>query len=77
MEISLPLTKKQSSGGQLDIQSKDLSDNSMYEVEVILGEIDSSHIIRAIEYWDNEKKEISSETTLLCFNCRIFRPQIF
>jgi len=48
--------KKQSSGGKLDILLKDPEDNSMYEVEVMLGETDPSHIIRAIEYWDNEKR---------------------
>ena len=48
--------KKQSSGGRLDILLKDPEDNSMYEVEVMLGETDPSHIIRAIEYWDNEKR---------------------
>jgi hypothetical protein len=29
----------------------------MYEVEVMLGETDESHIIRTIEYWDNEKRK--------------------
>lgn len=48
--------KKQSSGGRLDILLKDPEDNSMYEIEVMLGETDPSHIIRAIEYWDNEKR---------------------
>ncbi len=28
----------------------------MYEVEVMLGETDETHIIRTIEYWDNEKR---------------------
>jgi len=49
--------KKQSSGGRLDILLKDSSDNTMYEVEVMLGETDPSHIIRTIEYWDNEKRK--------------------
>jgi len=49
--------KKQSSGGRLDILLKDPEDNSMYEVEVMLGETDPSHIIRTIEYWDNEKRK--------------------
>jgi len=49
--------KKQSSGGRLDILLKDSSDNAMYEVEVMLGETDPSHIIRTIEYWDNEKRK--------------------
>ncbi len=29
----------------------------MYEVEIMLGETDESHIIRTIEYWDNEKRK--------------------
>jgi len=49
--------KSQSSGGRLDILLKDREDNTMYEVEVMLGETDPSHIIRSIEYWDNEKRK--------------------
>lgn len=49
--------KSQSSGGRLDILLKDREDNSMYEVEIMLGETDPSHIIRSIEYWDNEKRK--------------------
>lgn len=49
--------KKQSSGGRLDILLKDPEQNSMYEVEVMLGETDPAHIIRSIEYWDNEKRK--------------------
>jgi len=49
--------KKQSSGGRLDILLKEPSENIMYEVEVMLGETDPSHIIRSIEYWDNEKRK--------------------
>jgi len=48
--------KIQSSGGRLDILLKDPEDDSMYEVEVMLGETDESHIIRTIEYWDNERR---------------------
>jgi hypothetical protein len=48
--------KKQSSGGRLDILLKDPEDDTMYEVEIMLGETDESHIIRTIEYWDNEKR---------------------
>jgi hypothetical protein len=46
----------QSSGGRLDILLKNPEDDSMYEVEIMLGETDESHIIRTIEYWDNEKR---------------------
>ena len=48
--------RKQAIGGRLDILLKDPEDDSMYEVEVMLGETDESHIIRTIEYWDNEKR---------------------
>jgi hypothetical protein len=54
---ALSKEKKQSSGGRLDILLKDSSDNAMYEVEIMLGETDPSHIIRTIEYWDNEKRK--------------------
>lgn len=48
--------RRQGSGGRLDILLKDPQDDSMYEVEVMLGETDETHIIRTIEYWDNEKR---------------------
>jgi hypothetical protein len=48
--------KTQSQGGRLDLLLKNPSDDSMYEVELQLGETDPSHIIRTIEYWDNEKR---------------------
>lgn len=48
--------KKQSSGGRLDILMKG-SDEDLYEIEVMLGETDETHIVRTIEYWDIEKKK--------------------
>lgn len=48
--------KKQSSGGKLDLLLKDPEDDKMFEVEVMLGATDESHIIRTIEYWDLERK---------------------
>lgn len=54
---ALAKEKKQSSGGRLDILLKNPVDDSMYEVEVMLGETDETHIIRTIEYWDNEKRK--------------------
>lgn len=53
---SVTKERRQSSGGRLDILLKDPGDDSMYEVEIMLGETDESHIIRTIEYWDNEKR---------------------
>lgn len=49
--------RQQSSGGRLDILLKNPEDDSMYGVEVMLGETDETHIIRTIEYWDNEKRK--------------------
>ena len=45
-----------SSGGRLDILLKDPVYDVMYEVEVMLGDTDPSHIIRTIEYWDLVKR---------------------
>jgi hypothetical protein len=49
--------RQQPSGRRLDILLKIPEDDSMYEVEVMLGETDETHIIRTIEYWDNEKRK--------------------
>ncbi len=46
--------KVQPSGGRLDILLED--EDTRYEVEVMLGATDPSHIIRTIEYWDTERK---------------------
>ncbi len=42
--------------GRLDLLFQDAELNRRYEVEVQLGAIDESHIIRTIEYWDIERK---------------------
>ncbi len=46
-----------SSGGRLDILLQNLDEDSMYEVEVQLGDTDPSHIIRTLEYWDFIRKK--------------------
>jgi hypothetical protein len=48
--------KPQAQGGRLDLLLTDPTDNSMFEVEIQLGETDPSHIIRTIEYWDRERR---------------------
>jgi hypothetical protein len=53
---ALAKERYQGGGGRLDILLKDSEDDTMYEVEVMLGETDETHIIRTIEYWDNEKR---------------------
>ena len=42
--------------GRLDLLLQSGDGNTWYEVEVQLGPTDESHIIRAIEYWDVERK---------------------
>ncbi len=49
-EKSLP------SGGRLDLLLVDSEEDTRYEVEIMLGATDPSHIIRTIEYWDIERK---------------------
>jgi hypothetical protein len=43
-------------GGRLDLLFQDAESSTRYEVELMLGSTDESHIIRTIEYWDVEKK---------------------
>jgi len=42
--------------GRLDLLLQDQDSERRYEVEIQLGKVDESHIIRTIEYWDIEKK---------------------
>lgn len=48
--------RKQSSGGRLDFLFYDPEQETRYTVEVMLGSLDESHIIRTIEYWDIERQ---------------------
>jgi hypothetical protein len=43
--------------GRLDLLLQDPETLKRYEVEVQLGSLDESHIIRTIEYWDLERKK--------------------
>ena len=43
-------------GGRLDLLFQDAESNTRFEVEIMLGSTDESHIIRTIEYWDVERK---------------------
>jgi len=42
--------------GRLDLLFADSDDSCRYEVELMLGRTDESHIIRCIEYWDIERR---------------------
>jgi hypothetical protein len=48
--------RTQPSAGRLDLLLQDAETNRRYEVELQLGKVDESHIIRTIEYWDIERK---------------------
>jgi len=52
---------KQNAGGRLDLLLADLESDIMYEVEIMLGATDESHIIRTIEYWDIERRKRPSK----------------
>lgn len=50
------MERNQPRAGRLDLLLQDPEAGVRYEVEIQLGKLDESHIIRAIEYWDIEKK---------------------
>ena len=52
--------RKQSSGGRVDFLMISSDNSTMYEVEIMLGATDESHINRTIEYWDLEKRRYPS-----------------
>jgi hypothetical protein len=47
---------KQQSGGRIDFLMHHADTDLFYEVEIMLGTLDESHIIRTIEYWDVERQ---------------------
>ncbi len=53
--------RKQSSGGRIDLLLLDAENQTMYETEIMLGTLDETHIIRAIEYWDIERRRFLSK----------------
>jgi len=48
--------RAQPSGGRIDFLMYDPEGETRYEIEVMLGAVDESHIIRTIEYWDIERQ---------------------
>lgn len=47
---------RQPVGGRIDFLMRNAEGDTYYEVEVMLGTLDESHIIRTIEYWDIERQ---------------------
>jgi hypothetical protein len=55
--VLLQQERIQPSGGRLDLLFQDAEDRKRrYEIELQLGSIDETHIIRTLEYWDIERK---------------------
>ena len=50
------LERRQPSGARLDLLLEEIEQGTRYEVEIQLGAMDESHIIRTIEYWDIERR---------------------
>src|SRR5689334_3511819 len=50
--------RKQDKAGRLDLLLQEASedDPGRYVVELMLGSVDESHLIRTIEYWDIERR---------------------
>lgn len=48
--------RSQPKAGRLDLLLENTESKKRYEVEIQLGRCDESHIIRAVEYWDFERK---------------------
>jgi hypothetical protein len=48
--------RNQPKGGRLDLLLEDPDSGTRYEIELQLGTVDESHIIRTIEYWDLERR---------------------
>lgn len=48
--------RNQPKAGRLDLLLENTESKKRYEVELQLGKTDESHVIRAVEYWDFERK---------------------
>lgn len=48
--------RAQPTGGRIDFLMFDPESETRYEIEIMLGAVDESHIIRTIEYWDIERQ---------------------
>lgn len=48
--------RRQERAGRLDLLLEDREGESRFEVELKVGSLDESHLVRAIEYWDIERR---------------------
>lgn len=54
-DLVLKDVERSTAYGRLDLLLKDEEADTRYVVEIQLGKVDESHIIRTIEYWDEER----------------------
>jgi hypothetical protein len=53
--------------GKLDLLLKDKKNETLYVVELMLGDLDESHIIRGIEYWLRERsRKTHADYDIVC-----------
>jgi hypothetical protein len=55
-DISVIESQRRQDKGRLDLLLQDGAQEHRYEVELMLGPVDESHLIRTIEYWDVERR---------------------
>ena len=48
--------RRQKNAGRLDLLLEDADEDARYEVELMLGPTDESHLVRTVEYWDIERR---------------------
>jgi hypothetical protein len=55
-EVDVIDRERKQKNGRLDLLLANFEEETRFEVELMLGQTDESHIIRTIEYWDIERK---------------------
>lgn len=53
--------KSHAHGGRLDLLLRDVKNQTNFVVELMLGTLDETHIVRTIEYWLRERAQKSNE----------------
>ena|SRR6185437_9091048 len=53
--------KSHAKGGRLDLLMRDTKNQTNFVVELMLGTLDETHIVRTIEYWLRERSQKANE----------------
>lgn len=61
-DLILKDRQRQQQKGRLDLLLEDREGESRFEVEIQLGSLDESHLVRTIEYWDIERRKYPGYT---------------